>query len=273
MTSFAKTACLLASLLAVAACDETTSTSDEQDLVGGKPESRWRAVGYLAAEGEEDVVCGATLIAPNVAVTAAHCFVREQELAEQAGTTLEFGVGEADEGLRYAIRSFTVHPEAHLEAEGDFDAIHALRLYDLAYVILEESVEGVEPAALATAKPKHGEAVTLVAYGPLSTGAVRRKGVDGAVVLNAKLLEDAIVEIRPKSGGAVCHRDGDEGHAAIQPGADGRPVLVGVYVGSVTQSFTDCKKYLQFLNGYEATFGFIPFYEDAIAAGEAAAAE
>lgn len=266
--------CALAVCLALPGCeDDVSSTSDEQNLVGGKPESRYRAVGYVAAQGEEDVLCGATLIAPNVVMTAAHCVAREGALVEDAGGKLEFGVGEIDEGLRTAVRSIHPHPEAHLDAEGDFDPIHALRLYDLAYLILEQPVDGVDPAVLSTTKPKHGEAVTLVAYGPLSSGSVRRKGVDGSVVLNAKLMEDSIVEIRPKGGGAVCHRDGDEGHAAIKPGDDGRPVLVGVYVGSVTQSFTDCKKYLQFLNGYEATFGFIPFYEDAIAAGKAATDE
>src|SRR5690606_12056307 len=43
----------LASVLATSACDggstDDPTTSDEQDLVGGKAESRFQAVGYLAA--------------------------------------------------------------------------------------------------------------------------------------------------------------------------------------------------------------------------------
>jgi hypothetical protein len=142
-------------------------------------------------------------------------------------------------------------------------------LFDLAYVLLEEPVEDVVPAALSTKRPRHGEDVQLVAYGPLGDDEARRKGVRGTIVLNVNLAGDSIVEVAPRDGGAVCHADGDEGHAAVVPDAQGNPVLVGIYVGSVTQSFTDCRKYLQFLNGYEATFGHLAFYEEGIAAGEA----
>ena len=58
--------------------------------------------------------------------------------------------------------------------------------------------------------------------------------------------------------------------AAVAPDAAGAPVLVGVYVGSVTQALSDCRKYLQYLNGYEAPFGHLAFYEEGIAAGVAA---
>lgn len=258
----------IAGVLLGAGCDgedePTRTTSEEQDLVGGSAESRWRAVGYVAAAGNDQVLCGATLIAPNVAVTAAHCLHRSRELP------LDFGVGEVEDGERTAIRSYTVHPDAHLEAEGNIDLVHALLLYDLAYMILDQPVAGVEPARLSTVKPKHREQVQLVAYGPLGDDTVARKGVRGRVVLNAELASDTIVEIAPRDGGAVCHRDGDEGHAAVAPGADGAPVLIGIYVGSVTQAFSDCRKYLQYLNGYEATFGYLDFYRAGIAAGAAA---
>lgn len=46
------------------------------------------------------------------------------------------------------------------------------------------------------------------------------------------------------------------------------PVLHGVYVGSVTQGFTDCRKGAQFLNGYEAMLGFRDFVEEGIAEGK-----
>jgi hypothetical protein len=73
-------------------------------------------------------------------------------------------------------------------------------------------------------------------------------------------------------GGAVCHRDGDEGHPVVRPRADGKVELVGVYVGSVTGSFTDCRKYLQLLNGYEESSGHADFYRQAMAASAASAA-
>src|SRR5688500_11564014 len=103
----------MAGMLVGAGCEDesepTQTTSEEQDLVGGSAESRWRAVGYIAAAGEDDVLCGGTLIASNVAVTAAHCLYRSRELP------LDFGVGEVEDGERVAIRSYTVHPDAHLE--------------------------------------------------------------------------------------------------------------------------------------------------------------
>lgn len=254
--------CAVVASALVSGCGTDAVTGDEQNLIGGKAESRYLAVGYLAVAGEDDIACGATLIAPNVVVTAAHCAYRVKDEA------LEFGVGEVDDQERYAVRSVVNHPEAHLEAEGSWDLAHALLLNDIAYLVLEESVYGVEPAALATKKPRMGDEVRLIAYGTES-GRYERRGARGQVVLNAKLGSDDIVEIRPRDGAKVCHRDGDEGHAAITVDANGRPVLVGIYVGSVTQSFTDCS-WGQFLNGYEATFGHRDFYEDGIADGDAA---
>lgn len=256
-------------VLGASGCDapsDEPATSEEQDLVGGKAESRFQAVGYLAAAGSDEPLCGATLIASNVAVTAAHCVHRHRD------QVLELGVGEIAERRRTRVRSVHAHPEAHLEKEGTVDLVHTLLLFDLAYVILDAPVEGVVPASLATTRPRHGDAVQLVGYGPLDDETLQRKGVRGRVVLNANLAGDTIVEIAPRDGGAVCHRHGDEGHAAVVADANGDPVLVGVYVGSVTQALTDCRKHLQLLNGYEATFGHLSFYEDGIEAGRLALA-
>lgn len=261
-------AALLALLAASSGCDGASTgepaTSEEQDLVGGKAEARFQAVGYLTAAGSDEPLCGATLIAPNVAVTAAHCAHRHRDQA------LDFGTGEIAERRRTAVRSVHAHPEAHLEKEGSVDLVHTLLLFDLAYLILDAPVDGVVPASLATARPRHGDAVQLVGYGPLDDETLQRKGVRGRVVLNANLAGDSIVEIAPRDGGAVCHRHGDEGHPAVVADASGNPVLVGVYVGSVTQALTDCRKHLQLLNGYEATFGHLAFYEDGIEAGRLA---
>jgi hypothetical protein len=258
---------LVCSASGCAADEPEIATGDEQNLIGGTSESRFQAVGYLAAEGGSDVLCGATLIAPNVAVTAAHCAYRHRD------RVLEVGFGELEERRRVAVRSVHNHPEASLEKQGAIDLVHTLLLFDLAYMLLEEPVEGIVPAALSTTKPRHGDSVQLVAYGPLADDSVRRKGVRGSVVVNLNLAGDSIVEVAPRDGGAVCHRHGDEGHAAVVPDADGNPVLVGIYVGSVTQSFSDCRKYLQYLNGYEASFGHLAFYEEGIAAGEALLSE
>lgn len=269
--SLAPLAALLVALNAGCSA-ETAAPDDEQAageeaLVGGKAESRFQAVGYLAAASEPTTaVCGATLIAPDIAVTAAHCAHR----ATKAKGALVFGTGEIGAKRQVGVRELHAHPEAHLEAQGKIDLVHTLLLNDLAYLVLERPVAGVTPAAIPTAKPKWGSCdVELIGYGKSNDDRVIRKGVGGCVVLNAKLSTDQIVEVKPNMGGAVCHRDGDEGHPAIRARADGTPELVGVYVGSVSAAFTDCRKYLQLLNGYEESSGHADFYREAIARSSA----
>ena len=267
----------LAALLfsALAACsaqtDDPAASSEEtgeEALVGGKPESRFQGAGYLAAKDAKDdaALCGATLIAPDVVVTAAHCVYR------QKGRALVFGTGELAQRNHVPVVETHYHPSTHLEAQSSIDLVHTLLLNDLAYLVLERAVPGVTPIGLPTAKPKWGTCdAELVGYGKSNDDRVIRKGVGGCVVLNAKLSTDAIVEVKPNMGGAVCHRDGDEGHPALRPRADGTAELIGVYVGSVTGSFTDCRRYLQLLNGYEESVGHADFYRDAIAASRVVA--
>jgi hypothetical protein len=248
--------------LLVGCSGNETAQSDDGFLVDGTPESRWEAAGYVTrADGSSGVLCGASLIAPNVAMTAAHCVYRNREAA------LAFGVGELSSGRRFSIREIGYHPKVSLEAEGFIDLVHTLRMYDLAYLVLDEDVPGVAPMELPATEPETECNVKLIAYGLGDDDSVVRKSVDGCVVLNAQLASDTIFEVMPSHEGAICNADGDEGHAAIIARDDGAPILVGIYVGSVTQSLTDCRTYVQFLNGYEATFGFLDFYEEAIQRG------
>lgn len=256
----------LASLAACAAPadDDGTTSAGESALVGGTAEARWPAAGYLTrADGSTGALCGATLVAPDVVVTAAHCVLRETG-------PLAFGVGEIAAARRVPVAAVHVHPNAQRNATVLEKISRAMRLFDLAYVVLERPVEGVVPARLADTSPSFASCdVRLVGYGNAPDGTNRRASVRGCVVLKPRLGEDHILEIRPDSDGAVCHRDGDEGHAAIREGEDGRPVLVGVYVGSVTQSFTDCRRYLQLLNGYEDVAGHRAFLDEAVRASRA----
>ena len=250
----------------LAACaSETAPVAEDQsaELVGGTAEARWQGVGYLVdTAGANTALCGATLIAPNVVVTAGHCAWRNRT------KKLAFGTGELQAKKRTAVVEIAYDPGAHLEAQGSIDLVHTLLLNDLAYLVLATAVPGVEPIALQATKPVMACNAHLVGYGQNNSNQLVRKGVDGCVLFNAKLGSDAIVEVRPTKGGAVCHRDGDEGHPALLVGSDGKPQLLGVYVGSVTQGLTDCKKFLQLLNGYEASFGHAAFYNQGIARGK-----
>lgn len=259
-------ATLVASGCTLPASDEDAATSGESALIGGTAESRFQAAGYVTkADGSSGALCGATLVAPDVVVTAAHCVHRE------GATPLAFGVGEIRAARRVAVKEVHLHPQARVTADGMMDKIRqTMRLYDLAYLVLERPVEGVIPARPNLESPAWLSCDTrIVGYGSAPDGTNRRSSVGGCVVLKPTLAGDNILEIRPDTGGAVCHRDGDEGHPAIRDGEGGVPVLVGIYVGSVTQSFTDCRRYVQLLNGYENVAGHADFFAEAIRASAA----
>lgn len=259
--------CLFRVLLLAAlspACASAPEAEESDDaLVGGSREAGWLAAGYLASsDAPSRVVCGATLIAPKVVVTAAHCVHRHRT------APLVFGVGSVRERRHVAVRSIHYHAEAHPEGEGAVDVAHTLRLNDLAYLQLARPVTDVAPAAIPTASPKWaGCDVHLVAYGGRAEGESARVSATGCVVLKPEIAGDAILEIRPRGGAAVCHVDGDEGHAAMARDEAGREALVGVYVGSVTQSMSDCRAHLQLLNGYEDVAGHADFFAEALASG------
>ena len=49
-----------------------------------------------------------------------------------------------------------------------------------------------------------------------------------------------------------------------------RNILRGIYVGSVTQGFTDCRGGWQYLDGYESAFGYKDWLREQIASAKTA---
>lgn len=243
------------------AADDTTRSEDA--LVGGTRESRWAASGYLLRGPSMDrldaskVACGATLIAPRVVVTAAHCVT-------DASATFAFGTGDVGSGPLVRVVERHAHPEFHPEAQGTIDLTHALRKYDVAYLVLERAVTSVTPAALIDEKPPVGCNVQAIGFRAETGARPVRKSTPACVLFNVKLGSDPIFEVHPTNASALCHVDGDEGSPVVRREGE-QHVLVGIYVGSVTQSFTDCRKRLQFLNGYESMFGYGDFLRAGIA--------
>ena len=105
---------------------ESSATGDEADLVGGKVDKRWPASGYLAhgkdvtAARKAGVSCGATLVSPNVVVTAAHCVL------SAPGDTWVFGLGDVGSKTPITVLSVNVHPKFH-EKPTSATAIRMLR--------------------------------------------------------------------------------------------------------------------------------------------------
>lgn len=240
---------------------DNASESSEDALVGGSRDLRWSAAGYLTRNDGEPgrVHCGATLIAPRVVVTAAHCALRAE------ASSWSFGVGDPGTGPRVKVLETHVHPSFRPEAQGSFDLVHALRKYDVAYLYLAQAVPNVVPAALPTEPPKMGCSIQAIGYHADQPGKPQvRKSTPACIMFRVTLGQDPIFEVHPQRSSGLCAADGDEGSPAMVRDQE-RAVLVGFYVGSVTQGITDCRRGVQFLNGYESAYGYRDFFAEAIA--------
>jgi len=242
----------LALLLFLAGCanaSEDTAAGDGA-LVGGQRSVAHAASGYLVrTDAPAKIACNATLIAPKVVVTPAHCVT-------DATATFVFGVGDIG-GATIRVVERHAHPDFHPEPQGFFDLDHVLRKFDVAYLVLEKAPAGVAPAALTTNEPTMGTSVTAYGY-----QAGKRVTTPASIMFGIQLGSDPIFEVHPSGDSALCVADGDEGSPVIAD--DG--ALVGIYVGSVTQGFTDCRTGSQYLDGYESMYGYADFLRTGIAA-------
>lgn len=124
---------------------------DQGELVGGVADLRWPAAGYLvhaATEAETEtapVSCGATLVAPDLLVTAALCVLAAPD------DVWAFGSGHAGSAPLTRVKSMRVHPDFHPEPQSHVDVRYYLRNFDVATVRLERSLD-IEPARLPDTK-------------------------------------------------------------------------------------------------------------------------
>jgi hypothetical protein len=272
---------LLSSLVCIAALTGTVACGSSVDpdgddgqagaesaIVGGARDLRWAASGYLLAGPSMDRLdgskpaCGATLIAPNVVVTAAHCATRE------AATELAFGTGDVSKNGVVRVIERHAHPGFHPRPDGMIDIPYILRKNDVAYLVLERAITSVTPATLPSAAPAVGCNVQAIGYHALVPGRPSaRMSTPACVEFNVMLGDDPIFEVHPTGSSGLCNTDGDEGSPVVLRD-EGREVLVGFYVGSVTSFLTDCKKSVQFLDGYESAYGYRSFFAEGLARGK-----
>ncbi|HSD88171.1 MAG TPA: trypsin-like serine protease [Kofleriaceae bacterium] len=130
-------------LLNACALTPEDGSGSESYVVGGQPESGYAPVGYLTSSlyaGQYKTICGVTLIAPKVVVTASHCVAGEQ------ASTLSVGFGAVGTTPTIPVAAIHTHPAYVYRSEGDYAPWD-----DVAVVELAAEVPNIAPATIARA--------------------------------------------------------------------------------------------------------------------------
>lgn len=190
--------CVLLSSLLIA-CGTGAPGDSEQKIYQGKITSDYSAVGLLVRN--DKLWCTATLIGPELALSAGHCFEGKSE--KPASLFIEFNQG----AIRTQVTDVIVHPQ--------YSEWFGRVTQDFALLKLA-SQPGLTPVKLATEAPVKGEAVTFVGYGYTDSLAkdsfdgTKRMGTNQVGTVEAKKLffpkpkDDLTAQVcRGDSGGPV----------------------------------------------------------------------
>jgi secreted trypsin-like serine protease len=194
--------------------------------------STFAATGALLIRpfGAPVAVCTATLIAPSVVITAAHC------LAGSSAQPMEFlpalDVEDAQGGAGVAVRRAFVHPGFGIRATG---SLHDIALVELASPLERLVPESLLDASTSNASLHAGAGVELVGYGRTSQSSVT--GRRNAAIATIRTVATDEMTIGAPGEAQSC--EGDSGGPAFLVGSDGIRRLAGIVSRSANDA-TEC---------------------------------
>jgi hypothetical protein len=230
--------------------------ADEVEVVTGVPD-HGRDPAVVALDIGEVALCTASLIAPDVLLTARHCVSRTSESVECPATMPQVTANRAPSSLKVLVGDDVgasrevAQGKAVLVPPGD-----TLCDADIALVVLDRPVTGVEPLVVSKGGIAKGGHVTAVGYG--------KRGDDGAA--GQKLLRSHVKVLATSDkeflvGEATCQ--GDSGGPAIDESS-------GDIVGVVSRGGPSCAG-AGVHNVYTRVDAFLPLVVQALARSSAGA--